>query len=268
MDKRLGFIGCGNMAGAIIGGIVASGKIAPGNITASDVLEGNLENAKNSHGIQVTSDNKIAARDSDILFLSIKPQFYMQVIDEIKDEIKENVVIVTIAPGITLQMVEDAFGKPMKIVRTMPNTPALVREGMTGACANANVSAEELAEVVALLKTFSRVEVVPEKLMDVVGAVSGASPAYVFMLIEAMADAAVADGMPRAQAYQFAGQAVMGSAKLLLETGKHPGELKDMVCSPGGTTIEGVRQLEARGFKSAMFEALKAAVAKSKEFSK
>lgn len=268
MERHLGFIGCGNMAGAIIGGIVSSGKVPAENILASDVIQGNLDNAKESYDICVTSDNKEVARWSDILVLSVKPQFYAQVINEIKDDIKENVVIVTIAPGITLEILETTFGKPVKIVRTMPNTPALVREGMTGACANVYVSNEELAEVCELLKTFSRVEVVPEKLMDVVGAVSGASPAYVFMLIEAMADAAVADGMPRAQAYQFAGQAVMGSAKLLLETGKHPGELKDMVCSPGGTTIEGVRQLEARGFKSAMFEALKACVEKSKEFSK
>lgn len=268
MNKHLGFIGCGNMAGAIIGGIVSSEKVAPENILASDILDKNLEKAHKEYGISVTFDNKSVAQWSDILVLSVKPQFYAQVINEIKDEIKENVVIVTIAPGITLEILEETFGKQVKIVRTMPNTPAMVREGMTGACANSYVSAQELEEVCELLGTFSRVEVVPEKLMDVVGAVSGASPAYIFMLIEAMADAAVADGMPRAQAYQFAGQAVLGSAKLFLESGKHPGELKDMVCSPGGTTIEGVRQLEARGFKSAMFEALKACVKKSKEFSK
>ena len=116
-----------------------------------------------------------------------------------------------------------------------------------------------------MLETFGKVEIVPEKLLDVVGALSGSSPAFIFMLIEAMADAAVADGMPRAQAYKFAGQAVMGSAKLLLETGKHPGELKDMVCSPGGTTIEGVRTLEDKGYRSAMFEALKACVRRSRE---
>lgn len=263
MNKHIGFIGCGNMAGAIIGGIVNSKKVEPTQIMASDVLDANLERIKETQGICTTKDNKEVAKQSDILVLSIKPQYYFEVIDEIKDEVKDGVIIITIAPGITLERIETAFGRHLKVVRTMPNTPALVCEGMTGACPNAFVTEEEKALVIELLSTFSKVEVVPEKLMDVVGAVSGASPAYVFMLIEAMADAAVADGMPRAQAYQFAGQAVMGSAKLLLETGKHPGELKDMVCSPGGTTIEGVRQLEARGFRSAIFEALKSAVEKS-----
>lgn len=264
MEKHLGFIGCGNMAGAIIGGIVAGGRVAAENITASDILEENLKKANEAHGIAVTFDNKETARTSDILVLSVKPQFYMPVIGEIRDEIKTDAVIVTIAPGISLQAVGDAFGRPVKVVRTMPNTPALVGAGMTGACANDLVTDEEMATVLELFGTFSRVEIVPERLMDVVGAVGGAAPAYVFMLIEAMADAAVSDGMPRAQAYRFAGQTVMGSAKLLLETGRHPGELKDMVCSPGGTTIEGVRRLEAGGFRSAIFEALKAVTEKSK----
>ena len=140
----------------------------------------------------------------------------------------------------------------------MPNTPAMVGEGMTAACPNAQVTKEDLDCALSILSAFGKVEVVPERLMDVVVSVSGSSPAYVFMFIEAMADAAVADGMPRAQAYQFAAQAVYGSAKMVLETGKHPGELKDMVCSPAGTTIEAVRVLEEKGFRSAVIEAMKA----------
>lgn len=152
----------------------------------------------------------------------------------------------------------------MKIVRTMPNTPALVGEGITGVCHNDLVTKEELEYVCHILNGFGKAEVVPERLMDVVVSVSGSSPAYVFMFIEAMADAAVADGMPRPQAYKFAAQAVLGSAKMVLETGKHPGELKDMVCSPGGTTIEAVRVLEQKGFRSAVFEAMKVCAEKSK----
>jgi len=149
-------------------------------------------------------------------------------------------------------------------VRTMPNTPAMVKEGMTGVCRNESVTDEDLAQVMAILESFGKAEVVPEHLLDVVTSVSGSSPAYVFMLIEAMADGAVADGMPRAQAYKFAAQAVLGSAKMVLETGRHPGELKDMVCSPGGTTMEAVRVLEEKGLRSAIIEAEKACVSKSR----
>ena len=147
----------------------------------------------------------------------------------------------------------------------MPNTPAQVGEGMTGACANERVTKEDMEQILAVTDSFGRTEVVPERLMDAVGAVSGCSPAYVFMFIEAMADAAVAQGMPRKQAYGFAAQSVLGSAKMVLETGLHPGALKDMVCSPAGTTIEGVRTLEKNGFRSAVFEALQACAEKGKK---
>lgn len=199
-----------------------------------------------------------------MLILAVKPQFYADVIKEISEYITEKQIIVTIAPGKTLEYLADTFGHPVKIVRTMPNTPALVGEGITGVCHNALVTKEELDYVCNILNGFGKAEVVPERLMDVVVSVSGSSPAYVFMFIEAMADAAVADGMPRPQAYKFAAQAVLGSAKMVLETGKHPGELKDMVCSPAGTTIEAVRVLEEKGFRSAVFEAMKACAEKSK----
>ena len=155
-------------------------------------------------------------------------------------------MIVGIAPGKTLAWLEEKCEQPLKVVRLMPNTPAQVGAGMTGACVNDRVTEEDLDQILAITNSFGRTEVVPERLMDAVSAVSGCSPAYVFMFIEAMADAAVADGMPRAQAYKFAAQAVLGSAKMVLETGKHPGELKDAVCSPGGTTIELSQTLEKR----------------------
>ena len=146
----------------------------------------------------------------------------------------------------------------------MPNTPALVGEGMTGVCANDLVTEEELQLVLTLLKSFGRAEVVPEYLMDTVTGVSGSSPAYVFLFLEALADAAVAEGLPRKQAYEFAAQSVLGSAKMLLETGMHPGELKDMVCSPGGTTIEAVAVLERENLRSAVIDATRACIRKSK----
>lgn len=261
---KIGFIGSGNMAGAMMSGILASGKCKKEDIMASDQSEAMLAAKKESLGVQVTTDNKKTAEFADILFLSVKPQFYEVVIQEIRDVVTEKQIIVTIAPGKTLEWLSMQFGKELKIIRTMPNTPAMVKEGMMGMCPNASVTEEELTIVRDICSGFSETEVIAENLMDVVTAVSGSSPAYVFLFIEAMADAAVADGMPRAQAYKFASQAVLGSARMVLETGKHPAELKDMVCSPAGTTIEAVRVLEEKGLRSAVFEAMKACVKKSR----
>lgn len=255
---KLGFIGTGNMAGAIMGGIIGNGLVAAEDIIGTDLLEVGRMKAKDTYGIHVTGNNREAAKVSEVLFLSVKPQFYESVIEEIRDEIGENQLIITIAPGKTLAWLEEKFGKPVKIVRTMPNTPAMVGEGMTAVCKNSYVTDEEMDYALSLLKGFGQVEVIPERLMDAVVSVSGSSPAYVFMMIEAMGDAAVSGGMPRAQAYKFAAQAVLGSARMVLETGKHPAELKDMVCSPAGTTIEAVRILEERGFRSSIIEAMKA----------
>lgn len=255
---KLGFIGTGNMAGAIMGGIIRKKVFLPEEIIGSDIMEAGRERVRAEYGIHVTDDNCRAARESEVLILSVKPQFYAQTIAQIRDCIREDQLIITIAPGKTLKWLEEQFGKPVKIVRTMPNTPALVGEGMTAMCPNEYVTAEETKYARKILESFGKVEVVPEHLIDAVVAVSGSSPAYVFMMIEAMADAAVAEGMPRAQAYEFAAQAVYGSAKMVLETGRHPGDLKDMVCSPAGTTIEAVRVLEKEGFRSSLMEAMKA----------
>ena len=261
---KLGFIGTGNMAGAIMGGIIKEGIFSAEEIIGSDVFEPGREKARTLYGINVTADNKEVVEKSEVVVLSVKPQFYASAIEEIKDTVRDDQIIITIAPGKTLAWLEEQFGKKVKIVRTMPNTPAMVGEGMTAACPNEYVTEEELKYTVSILSAFGKVEIVPERLMDVVVSTSGSSPAYVFMFIEAMADAAVADGMPRAHAYKFAAQAVYGSAKMLLETGKHPGELKDMVCSPAGTTIEAVRVLEKNGFRSAVIEAMKACTEISK----
>ena len=164
-----------------------------------------------------------------------------------------------------LTYLKEAFGRPeLKLIRCMPNTPALVLEGCTGVCAEENVTEEDMEQVLALLRSFGIASVVPERLMDVVVGVSGSSPAYVFMFIEAMADEAVAAGMPRKQAYEFAAQSVLGSARMVLETGRHPGELKDMVCSPGGTTIQAVKVLEEKGMRAAVMDAMDACIEKSK----
>ncbi|WP_455717300.1 pyrroline-5-carboxylate reductase [Anaerosporobacter sp.] len=261
---KLGFICCGHMASAMLGGIIKNNIVACNDIISSDLNIKALEEAKNTLGIHVTTDNKEVVEQAEIIVLSIKPQFYASVIDEIKELIKDNQIIITIAPGQTLDGLKAAFGREVKIVRTMPNTPALVSEGITAMCYNKNVSEKEAELVASILSGFGKVEVVTENLMDAVVGVSGSSPAYVFMFIEALADGAVAAGMPRDKAYTFAGQAVLGSAKMVLETGKHPGELKDMVCSPAGTTIEAVRVLEKEGFRSSVMEAVKACIDKAR----
>lgn len=263
MKYKVGFIGCGNMASAIIGGLKANANIAENEIIAADALPEALERAHKDLGVD-TGDNRMVAADSDILFLSVKPQYYETVICEIKDILPKDQIIITIAPGKTLNWLSGQLGSDKKIIRTMPNTPALVGAGITGVCKNENVTDEEFNYAMTLLSSFGLAESIPENLMDVCVSVSGSSPAYVFMFIEAMADAAVADGMPRDKAYKFAAQAVLGSAKMVLETGKHPAELKDMVCSPGGTTIEAVRVLEEKGMRSAVFEAMKACTKKAK----
>ncbi len=261
---KLGFIGTGNMASAIMGGVIRRGVISANEIIGSDLHASGREKVAAKFGINVTASNIEVAKQAEIIVLSVKPQFYASVIAEIKDFITDNQLIITIAPGKTLAWLEEQFEKPVKIMRTMPNTPALVNAGMTAAVPNSYMKVHEIARVKAILESFGKVEFVSEGLMDVVVSTSGSSPAYVYMMIEAMADAAVSGGMPRSQAYEFAAQAVLGSAKMVLETGMHPGALKDMVCSPGGTTIEAVRTLEARGFRSAIIEAMKICEEKSK----
>ena len=260
---KIGFIGGGNMGGAIIGGIV-EGKVAESSdIYVYDVNTDAVNKLKDQYGIQQVVIGQAAVNAADILFLCVKPNVLYSVIDEIKADVSENTLIISIAAGQSIDAIENAFGKEIKLIRVMPNTPALVGEGMSALSPNKNVTETELKTAVELFSSFGKAEVVPEKLMDVVTAVSGSSPAYVFMFIEAMADAAVMGGMPRQQAYTFAAQSVFGSAKMVLETGKHPGELKDMVCSPAGTTIEAVAVLEDMGLRSAVIEAMRACMEKS-----
>lgn len=256
MSLKLGFIGCGNMGKAMLSGVLESGKCGKADVLASAKTEATREGIKNEFDIRMTADNKEVAEFADVLFLAVKPQYYAEVIDQIKDVVRDDEIVISIAPGKSLEWFDQAFGRKLKVIRTMPNTPAMVKEGMMGMCPNTLVTAEEIALVKDICDGFSETEIITENLMDVVTAVSGSSPAYVFMFIEAMADAAVAGGMPRQQAYKFAAQAVLGSAKMVLETGMHPGELKDMVCSPAGTTIQAVRVLEEKGMRSAVIEAM------------
>ena len=264
MSITLGFIGCGNMAGAIMQGILEAGAVPPEEMIASS-LHGTAQKRKDEWGTLLGKDNTEVAQRARFIFLGVKPQYYAEVIAEIAPVVTEDKVVISIAPGHSLEGLEQLFGKPVKLIRTMPNTPAVVGAAMTGFCANERVSAAEKESVLGYFRCFGRVEELPERLMDVVSGVSGSSTAFVCMYVEALADAGVAEGMPRPQAYIFAQQAVYGIAKQMLETGVHPGALKDSICSPAGSTIEGVGVLEDKGFRGAVFEASRACVAKARK---
>ena len=264
MDKVIGFIGCGNMARAIIGGIIKSELVDRENIMASARTEETLASIEKEYGIKTIADNIAVAKASDILILAVKPNIYGSVLDEIGEYIDDESIIVGIAAGISIGDIQKSLGKEMKVIRAMPNTPAMVGEGMTGISPGTGVDGQELDEVMKIFSSLGDVEIIDEDLMNTVIAVSGSSPAYVYMMIEAMADGAVLEGMDRRLAYRFAAQAVSGAAKMVLETGAHPGKLKDDVCSPRGTTIEAVAVLEEYGFRSAIIEAMRACAEKSR----
>ncbi|MBR4208272.1 MAG: pyrroline-5-carboxylate reductase [Lachnospiraceae bacterium] len=261
---KTGFIGLGNMAGAMIGGLIKSGTEAA-DICGSDVSGAMAKKRAEEFGIRTFTDNAETIKNADYLVMAVKPQYAGAVIQGIKDMVRDDQVIISIIAGKSLSWYKEQFGKEMKVVRCMPNTAALVGAAITGVTPGSLVTEEELDNALEIIRSFGKASVVPESLMDAVCGVSGSAPAYVFMFIEAMADAAVEEGMPRAQAYEFAANAVYGSAKLMIETGKHPGELKDMVCSPAGTTIAAVRVLEEAGFRGAVIDAVEAATERSKE---
>ncbi len=265
MDKTIGFIGGGNMASAIIGGILKAGLVPKEQIIATAKTGQTLRSLQERFGIRTASSNPEAAKAANILFLAVKPHLFPEIIAELKDCVSPDTLLVSIAAGQSISAIEGLFCKNIRLIRAMPNTPALVGEAMSALCPNRFVSEEELAETVTIFESFGSCEVVPEAMIDTVIGVSGSSPAYVYLFIEAMADAAVADGMPRAMAYKFAAQSVLGAAKMVLETGTHPGALKDAVCSPGGTTIEAVAALEEQGLRAAVIKAQRACVQKAKD---
>lgn len=264
MMGNIGFIGAGKMAQAMIEGILNSKRVSPEHIMASAATKDTLDKINKQFGIMTTNNNIDIARFADILILAVKPELHSPIIEMIKNDVKKDVLIVTIAAGITLADVELIFGRKIKVIRTMPNTPSLVGEGMSAICPNVYVNKSEVEKVEKLFQSFGKTERLEEKLMDAVPAISGSSPAYIYMAIEAMADGGVRQGIPREKAYRLAAQAVFGAAKMVLETGRHPGELKDNVCTPGGATIEAVATLENSRFRSSILSAMESCTNKIK----
>lgn len=267
MNKNVtyGFIGCGNMGGAIIKGMLASGFTKAEQIMASTSSTEHVQMRSESLGVPVTADNEHVIKVADVIILAIKPYQFDSVLKPICHLVRPNQLIISLAAGISLSYMEKEFFPGCKLLRAMPNTPVQVLEGMTSLSANAQVNEEELQLARNIFESCGKCEVVAESLIETVIGVSGSSPAYIYMVIEAMADAAVSDGMPRAKAYTFAAQAVLGAAKMVLETGQHPGQLKDSVCSPGGTTIAAVAKLEETGLRNSIITSQKTCVQRAKD---
>jgi len=251
---KFGFIGIGNMGYAILKGLL--NQVPNDEIIITDVNKERVEAVSKETGVDVATSNAECANKAKYIVLAIKPQFFDGVLKNIENVVDEEKVIISIAPGKTVDFIKEKLMFKPKVVRAMPNTPALIGEGMTGVCYDEKeLYVDEVNTVEMFFKSFGVMAKVDENLIGAVTSVSGCSPAFVYMFIESMADGAVKLGMSRADAYKFAAQTVMGSAKMVLETGKHPGELKDMVCSPGGATICGVAALEEYGFRNAVIKA-------------
>ena len=251
---KIGFIGMGNMGFAILQGLLKLYR--PEELLFTDVNKARMETVKKQTGVDYVETNAECANRSHIVVLAVKPQYYDAVLKNIKYAVKPEQIVISIAPGITIDSLLKKLGDGKRIVRAMPNTPALLGEGMTGVTYDRSLfTEEEEQEIQAFFQSFGRMEYVEERLMSAVVCASGSSPAYVYMFIEALADSAVRYGLPRDKAYEFAAQTVKGAAEMVLQTGKHPGELKDMVCSPAGTTIAGVAALEEYGFRNAVLKA-------------
>lgn len=266
---KLGFIGAGNMGSAILRGLIAAEYLTADDMAICDLNARRLEELSDDYpGLTCTESDVELAEMCDMIVLAVKPHFIREVIDHIRDELNGKAVI-SIAAGWTVEQLTDALeGSGATCLRVMPNTPAMIGEGMTALCEDTTFSEEDMEFAKGIFNSVGRTVVLPERLFDGVIAISGSSPAYVYMMIEAMADAGVKEGLYRNTAYELAAQAVLGSALMVLQSGTHPAALKDAVCSPAGTTIEAVEELERKGFRAAIMDAMKVCAQKSRDMSK
>lgn len=268
MKNTIGFIGCGNMAKAMIGGLVKGELFKAENILCYDHSEAARAEVGAEYGVSVLKSNLEVAQKADYLVLAVKPFLYYKILDEIAKSIKPSVIIISIAVGVGFSDIKELLGKEVKVIRTQPSTPAFVGESDSTLCPDEHMTPEDVQDIIAIFESFGKAEIISEKLMEVVPGIASSAPAYTMLLIEAMADAGVLHGFPRDQAYRLSAQAVYGAAKLVLESGEHPAKLKDQICTPGGTTIEAVRVLEAKGFRDAVISAVDACALKSLAMSK
>jgi pyrroline-5-carboxylate reductase len=262
--NKIAFIGGGRMAEAMIGGLLSGEVCSAESIWAADPAAERRDHLKSQFGIRVGPTNREAVVWADVVVLAVKPQMLPAVLSELGPTLAHALVI-SIVAGVMIRTIEEQTGSVTRVVRAMPNTPALIREGMTALAPGAGVSNEDVRLVRTMFEAVGLVVLVEERMMDAVTGLSGSGPAYIFQAIEALADGGVMMGLPRQTAELLAVQTVLGSARLVLESGMHPAQLKDRVASPGGTTIAGLHQLEQGGFRAALMAAVEAATIRSKE---
>ena len=264
-SRRIGMLGSGNMAGALIRGLIASGTVQKDQVRASDVRRERLDELHAEFGIETTQDNKALVSWADLLVLSIKPQVMDRVLEQVGEAVNPDTLVVSIAAGVPIRAIESRLHSGVRVVRAMPNTAAIVLAGATGVAPGAHATEEDVEVTRTLFEAVGRTVVLDESLIDAVTGLSGSGPAYIMLMIEALADGGVKVGLHRDTALLLAAQTVFGSAKLLLETGEHPGRLKDMVTSPGGTAIAGLHTLESGGMRRTLIDAVESATKRDVE---
>jgi len=265
MKDKIGFIGAGNMGEALIKGILKAELLSPQNVYASDIRETRLKQLQKTYGIITFKDNKKLTSKAKIIVLAVKPQDMEKVLGEIAPEVNKKHLIISIAAGITTSYISRYLKNKVPIIRIMPNTPALIQEGASALAMGKNATHNDLKSAQRLFESVGKTVMVDESLMDAVTGLSGSGPAYVFLFIEALADAGVKMGLHRSVALLLSTQTCLGAARMVLETGDHPAKLRDMVTSPGGTTISGLHALEAGGMRTTLMDAVEAATRRSRE---
>ena len=263
--QKVGFIGGGNMGEALIKGLVAANLVPPESIFASDVRPERLRMLEEQYGVQLLQDNAELVRQADIVVLAVKPQIMAPVVRQISAAVTKRKLLISIAAGVSTMTIRAALGKEARLIRVMPNTPALVLEGVTAIAKTDGLEPGDLDTASEIFSAVGRVVTLDEELMDAVTGLSGSGPAYVAIVVESLADGGVKMGLDRATAMILATQTVFGAARLMLETGLHPGAVKDMVSSPGGTTIAGVHALEEGGIRHTLIKAVERATQRSRE---
>jgi pyrroline-5-carboxylate reductase len=264
IDKTIGFVGAGNMAEAMIRGLLRGGDFAPDRVSASGPREERMRELRETYGINATTDNGVPA-GAQIVVLSVKPQIMSRVLGEIADRIDPDALVISIAAGVPVAAIQSRLADGTRVVRAMPNTPALVDAGATAIARGEHARESDLEDAKRIFDAIGLTVVLDEYQLDAVTGLSGSGPAYVFLILEALSDAGVKVGLSRRTAQLLAAQTLLGSAKLLLETNEHPGRLKDMVTSPGGTAITGLHTLENGGVRTTLMNAVEAATRRSRE---
>ena len=271
-NKKVGFVGGGNMAEALVKGLIASSFIEAENIFVSDPIPERLEYLRNNYKVKTTGDNSELVQKSDILILAIKPQLTQNILEDFSNLVDGNKLVISVVAGLSANFIESILDegnkKKIPVVRTMPNTPALVQEGVTAICHNDRVPETDMEVARHIFEAIGQTVDIEEAHIDAVTGLSGSGPAYIFMIIEALSDAGVKVGLSREVSTALTIQTVLGSAKLARDSEKHPSELKSMVTSPGGTTISGLHKLEEGGLRAALMNAVESATNRSKELGK